>query len=581
MKNKNYNLIIFILPIILLSFNVIADPQNFSLINSYTWINSSLYDKSWSGSIDEISLGILALKTGSYNHQQGINKLKSLQFSDGSWNDNIYDTSWAIYALFKTGNNYTDSLNWLLSKQIQSSNEGNWYVQIKTPYSGTCSLAQVPNNPIDFEIQNGSLTSCSANSANSWIDLQSCAGFSIGINETVQVDCNNLGNSDISLLYKQDNNYYILDSKSNSRFATFTIDNGYFGDYESTIYATWVLSEMNKKNQLHSIPYLKSHIRLDDNANFDNSLLLLITGDKNYADYLINSQNNLTGFWDSGNVYNTAFIIYSLKKQFSSSTALNPGLIWLQGEQDQSNGPNKGSWDRGDIRSTAMAIYAIKGGLISITNNNPISNRTNNTNNITKNTCINDADCGNVTIYDCISGKCQIKDGKCQINQDCNSEEYCDSKTNTCKQEQKPLTGCTSDSTCSPGQQCNNNVCEDIPGWCDSDDMCSNGEKCNLKTNFCEKKSSLLWWIIILLVIAASGGIFFFIKSKGGIKLKKTTYQPPKQIFQQNQSPFMNRNQNISPKRNIAPPQRNYVDDQLEKDLDSSIKKAKDLMGKK
>lgn len=579
MKNKNYILIIFISLIILFSFNVIADSQNFSLINSYNWINFSLHDKSWSGSVDEISLGILALRTGSYNSQLGINKLKSLQFSDGSWNDNIYDTSWATYALFKTGNDYNSSLNWLLSKQVQASSEGNWYIQIKTPYSGTCSVSQGSNNPIEFEIQNGSLVNCNANSANSWIDLQYCAGFVIGINETVNVDCNNLGNADISLLYKQDNNYYILDAKSNTRFATFLIDNGYFGDYESTAYATWILSEMNQKNQLHTIPYLKSHPRSDDNANFDRALLLAITGDKNYADYLSNSQNNLTGFWDSGNIYNSAFIIYSLKKQFSSSIALNPGLTWLQGEQDTSEGPNKGSWDNGDIRSTAMSIYSIKGGITL--KENIQSNKTNNSNNTTKNSCTLDSDCGNITLYDCISGKCELKDGKCNVDIDCSDEEYCDINTHICKQQQKPLIGCTSDSSCKPGQQCSNGVCGDIPGWCDSDIMCSNGEKCNLKTNFCEKKSSPLWWIITLLVIAILGGIFFFIKSKGGIKLKNKPNTLPKQQFPQTQSPFINRPQNIPPKRIIPLPQKNYVDDQLEKDLDSSIKKAKELMGKK
>ena len=632
MNNKKIILIFFPVLIILFSFFVKAD-ANFTLTNSYKWLNTTMYDKNWEAPIDEISLSILALSTGGYDIKQGIAKLKEkMNPDDGSWNGDIYDTSWATYVLFKTKNDVNLSVDWLLQRQIQAATNGNWYVQIKTinTESRTCNL-YLDGNPsegIPFDVNNLGISNCPANFGNTWIDIQECAPFSIGINNTLFVDCNDLGSSDISLIFKRESNYYLLDGQNSVRQKSFKIDNSYFGEpYDNTAYATWVLTEIGKSSLVHTLPYLKSNARDDSNANVDRSLLLLISSSNIYAQYLKNTQDNLTGFWDDGNVYNSAFIIYALKKQSgnSATSSINQGLVWLQGAQINTEGRSDlGSWDSGDPRATAMAIYAIKGDIqIQITKptnttknitcgnfivdsgeqcdakydsdfsllngNDTFCGSTKICSNITckcvnKQTgCTSSADCPIPSIYTCTNSKCQIKSDYCDNDNPCPNGELCNTNTNLCEIP-APLEICTSDEQCvsekGNGYECREKSCQLITGYCDENNPCENGYSCN-KNNICEK-SSFPWWIITLVVLLIAGVlVFFFMKKKGGIKIKPNTqYKHPPQ---NPQSPFARQN-NPMPQmqpRPIQPPPRNYMDDQLEKDLDSSIKKAKDLMGKK
>jgi hypothetical protein len=634
MNNKKIILFLFPVLIILLSFFAKAD-TNFTLTNSYKWLNTTMYDKNWEGPIDEISLSILALSTGGYDVKQGIAKLKDkMNPNDGSWNGNIYDTSLATYALFKTKNDVNLSVEWLLQQQVQSTTYGNWYIQIKTintdPRPCNLYLDGSPDG-VQFDVNNIGVSNCNANSGNTWIDLQECAQFQIGINNTLLVNCNNVGNSDISLIFKRDNNYYLLDGKSSVSQANFKIDNAYFGEpYDNTAYATWVLTELGKSGLVHTLPYLKSNARDDSSANIDRALLLLVSSSNVYVQYLKGTQDNLTGYWDDGNIYNSAFIIYALKKQSGNSVpnSISQGLAWLQGAQVNTEGrPDLGSWDD-DAKTTAMAIYAIKGDIVIKPTN--ITNKTVSTcgnfiidngeqcdakydadfnllngndtlcaaskicSNVTckcinKQTgCTSANDCPTPSIYTCVNSKCQIKSNYCDDNNPCLEGKICNTKTNLCDVI-KPSTICTSDEQCvsekGEGYECKEDSCQWIEGYCDKDNPCDKGYSCN-KNNRCEK-SSFPWWIITLIILLVAGGlVFFFMKKKGGIKIKSNNQYKPSS--QNQQSPFARPSNPMAPMqprpmqpRPIQPPPRNYMDDQLEKDLDNSIKKAKDLMGKK
>ena len=108
-KNLIFIINIFIFLNSLLIVN--AEAQNFSLAQSYKWLNNTLGEKNFDPTNPEIgydglSLSILALGTGNYNQQFAIDRLKNLQSDDGSWNGNIIDTSFAALALYKTGNRH-------------------------------------------------------------------------------------------------------------------------------------------------------------------------------------------------------------------------------------------------------------------------------------------------------------------------------------------------------------------------------------------------------------------------------------------------------------------------------------------
>lgn len=615
MKKKNLIFIICLFLVILSSHYSLAQTQNFTLAISYKWLNKTINEKFWDSSnlelgYDGLALTILALGNGNYNIKTGVDKLKELQSDDGSWNNgNIVYTSWATYALYKTNNDVSKAVKWLLDKQIQASTTGNWYVQIKTLNSGKCIVSLNDGEGAEFEVDSGGVN-CNTNGINTWIDLENCANFNIGANDTVSVNCNDLGNADISLIYKQDNAYYILDSKASTRFVAFKIDNTYYGDYESTAYASWVLVAIGKESQLYTLPYLRSNMR--EGNNLDRAMLLMITNNNNYAEYLAETQNNFTGSWDEGNVYNTAFIVYALKKQGKSQSSVKSGVDWLKGEQISNNpeSPKYGSWNS-DIRESAMAIYAISGDTskartggtsgagvcgnkivegteecdatyVNGTKEGDDSNCESTEKCVrcicrldTSKECSTAEDCGSA-IYVCVSSKCQLKAGYCESSDDCSTDEECDTSTNKCKII-KPE--CTSDTECGEGKECSSGKCIVITGFCKSNADCDKGEKCNKKINRCEKGGGFPLWIIALVLIVVLGALFFFIK-KGGIRIKMKKEQPQPRY---QPSPFKP-SQPIRPvmqPRPIQPPSKNYADEKLEKELDASIKKAKEILGKK
>ncbi len=618
--NKKY--LIFIVHLIfLLSISNIANAQsqNFSITSAYNWLNTTINDRVWNGQVDEVSLVILALSTGNYNVADGINKLKSMQSEDGSWNNNVYDTSWATYALYKTNNDISKSVKWLLDRQVQAITTGNWLVQIKTTNPGSCSVALGGNEEVVFNV-NSEGVSCdfdgNGDGFGSWIDLESCARLKVGSNDTLAINCNNLGNADLSLIYKLDNNYYILNTKTNSKYANFEIENTNLGDYEGTEYGTWVLTEVGKKELLHTWPYLKTNLRED--ILVDRALLLLISNNigesnSNYAEFLRERQNNFTGYWDDGNVFNTAFITFALKKDPKSSDSTKSAIDWLEGEQNSRQGSTKyGSWNN-DMRDTSMVIYAIasssstttkfksnycgdkivngaeecdavyssngslKDGDASKCQSNEKCANPRSLNECkcklqTQVECTKNEDCN--SLEECINKQCELKQGYCKSSSQCNQDEECDIGTNKCKSKTPE---CTADKECGPGLECSSGKCNAIPGYCASDDPCESGQKCNKKTNRCEKKS-FPFWIISLILILVLGALFFFIKKKGGIKFKLKKEEPLRPKENQLRPTFIPKQTQTTP---IRPPERSYMDDRLESELDKSIKKAKELIGKK
>ena len=624
--------IVFIVFLLLIPIYVNA-ANDFNLDASLNWINKTVNERNWDLNIDELTYSILALSSNRYDVQKGLDKLISRRSEDGSWNNRVYDTSLAIIALNQNGKDVSNSVNWLLQQQIKAQSQGTWLVEIRTEQSGSCSVALRDQNPITFQV-NKSGVSCdidgNGDGFGSWIDLERCGGFSLDKTEEVLINCNNLGNADIYLIYNLGNDYYILDEKFNTNSANLLLQNAYFGDFESTAYASWALKTIGRSDDISSISYLRSNARQGN--VIDRAFLYILTNDKVYSGWLSKKQNNFTGSWD-GNVFNTALSVLSLGKNSASGTK---GVVWLKGEQNVNNNSGRyGSWNN-DIKDTSFVVWsAFSDGIVSTPSNNTIFNNNTNFNFSSSGVCGNkiadpDEQCdaryasngdliegddrrcgpgekcakpGEINECTCVS-LVPIQEKPCTTNNDCgSSRQYCDHDTLTCKDKEcVDDEGCNIDEVCNLetfkcevsgsrekcpkdgcelGYECVSDKCVGIKNFCTTNDDCSNGKECDTDINRCvEKKSGFPWWVITLVVLAIAGLVILYALKKRAPKKKNGPQSP----FDKGQKPLMRpafRTEPDNSSRKESVQRRDIYDERIESELDSSIRRAKELLGKK
>ena len=612
--------ILFMLIISIIGVNAQTEDAGFQ------WLNKSVSDVNWKISTQAASWSILALGKNNYNVDSGVDVLLHRRNLNGGWNNNVKDSSLAILALEESDVDISKSVEWLLKKQQKANTDGSWLIQIKTENEGSCEVSVDEGDTKTFTVDNNKV-SCdfdgNGDGYGNWIDLEGCGGFSLKAYSTVDVNCNNLGSADINLIYKNGNNYYLLqDKKSTNRF-NFEIENSYFGDYESTLIATWMLNEIGEIQNVHTLSYLEGNIR--DNFVLDRALLYGITKKDVYKNWVEAKQNNFTGSLD-GNVYNTALVILNLK----GSNLADKATDWIKNEQNtREQSTNYGSWG-GSVEDTAIVLYSAftAGGDIIIDDG------------VKGNVSLGNGVCGDSALdadeecdasYDSKGKKLQGDDRYCQVDERCvksgdtnecsckkvslavneTRKEICDdSKDNDGNGKIDCLdSGCRNDAACtSKTQQCNNDKICDTGESCLCNDcrndircksptegdqeICDDGEDndgngdIDCKDAVCEddpicKKKGFPWWIVtIVVLVIAFGLIYYFAFSKRKPKEKK----PFEDILEKkHEGGFKMRPSIAGHTPQKQQPQRfsSYRDEELEKELDKSLKKAREIITKK
>jgi hypothetical protein len=577
MKKRGNCLFLLILFVFLLigSANAANDTQ-INKTKAYDWLNSQMISSSWNRNVDEVALSVLALGSESYNISEGIDKLRELEYSGHNWGD-IRDTSLAVMALYNSGENVDQEIEWLKTQYVLAFIGGNWFVQVDSDYDGTCELHHEQTDIYHSFTVNDSQISSECGTFN-WIDFEDCISL-VGIDEDIEVSCELSGTYSPSLIYQASGEYYLFDQGRN-----LDIENGCFlsnqGDCncEYSGYGAWILDKLGEETFVN--PYLK--FKCPQNT-VRNSFLYILSDSSSsgpYSTWLKQAQWP-DGSWGTnegnpGEEYSTALALLALKESGSSNSAnIADAARWFASKQNQD-----GSWDN-NVENTAFILYVLYGkayvpviGEGSECEDGYVEGDED---------CEYDYHCNEDLGEICTSGcKCILGNETTENGTlppfpvDPCGDGFCDKldgeSCDTC------FLDCSDD--CGAGEGESEGEGEGEEEGCSSDNDCLENERCNPATKRCEEKSSWLKWLVAILAILLGVAIFYYIYmryfSKKGSKPKpSSSKQSPKSQF-----PFKVTKQNVPIKK---PPGVAYAarrDTKLEKELEVSLKKAKDILKK-
>jgi len=523
--------------------NFTVESQNVDLRAAYDWLYEQMNSSDWDRSSSEVALALLALRGKGYKLEDGIDKLRDLE-SDDNWGD-VRSSALATLALYEHGKDVDDEIEWLISQQELARDDGLWYIQLSTNYAGTCNL-RYDGETYTFQV-NGSNNEISSDfcGVSNWIDFEDCVkGGSAGINESIDVNC--VIGVNPSIIYNLDNGYYIVDQGD-----PLNIENGCFEDAGScnclvSGYVGWVLEEVESESLI--IPYMKSSCGDDPTGN---AFLYILTGEEIYKEWLFDKQFE-DGSWD-GNLRSTYLSLLALKKHGRlSGSDISSAENWVKFFQDED-----GSWN-GNIEDTSFILYALYGSSYV-----PSSGGS------------GGSVCGDYLVEDL---------EECEYQSDCNVTEGYSCVACQCvlSNATLPQSQC-GDRICTPGLETCSNCALDCGECSDGATTCPAGEEFDPVTGTCKKSTSWLKWLFMGLAVLLGVAIIYFVYLKFIRNRTKKGGDKGPYGFGSQRPPYRMSKQNIpTGNRPVQQPGQfsERRDSKMEKELDESLKKARELLKK-
>lgn len=523
--------------------NFTIEDQDVEVREAYDWLYEQMNSSSWDGSVSDVALSVLALMD-KYDVSDGIDRLEELESTD-NWGD-VKSSAFATLALYEYGENVSDEITWLIGQHQMARSSGEWFIQLDSDVSGTCRLNYAEEEYLFYINATENILISDICGETNWIDFENCIkNGEADINETINVNCN-VGASP-SILFNFENNYYIVDDDD-----PLTIENGCFydlGDCDclTSGYVSWVLEEVEGASLVR--PYLKSSCSEGARGN---AFLYILTGDNQYVEWLKSSENQMPdGSWE-GNLKTTYLSLLSLKKH----GRLKGDYIDAAVEFVEFFQKDDGSWNQ-NVEDTAFVLYTLYSSG-RIRHDGGIGG---------------DDVCGDYVVEGL---------EECEYNSECNMTggEICVACQCVLSNYTGPVDVC-GDGRCT-GSENSFNCAQDCSGTDPDPDPgieCAEDEELDTVTGECVKKgNSWLKWIIIILIILIGIAAIYFIYLRY-FKDKKGRKGPGKG---EPKLPFRVTKQSI-PTRRPAPqnPYAHRREGKIEKELDESLKKARDLLRKK
>jgi hypothetical protein len=540
--------VLFVIVLALFLFPVIAAQVNDTQINSgFACLNSKINDCTALSINEQIFTSLANGKCTS---------LIAGSSNNGCWPSGSCDiktTAQAVLALHNSGLSTSASESWLASKQITTP-DINWYMQINTNTNASCSISYAGGSyPVginaDKTLSNNGAGSCLTLSPNNnWLSISStCYGtqFTITCNQPFTTT---------NLYQRQNFPTIYVSSSSNSASSggkiTDSVNSSCFGsgstcNYEATLWAALALDSLGRSIASY-LPYLTAEASDTANQQFlPYSFLYSLTSSSDYLNTLLSQQKTVdtNNYWDQGSsygpYYDTALALLPIQSQ--NPQGKSNALDWLMSTQG-----SDGCWNSGNILDTAFVLYSISGSTVQHTSTADCISA--------GDYCLSGVNCqqagGTILGYTC-SNALNVCCSKNRVVPSCSSQsgQLCASGQ-TCQGNPTSSNDAASGQTCCIGT-CTTPVltpsdCELASGSCKS--FCSSNEQqssesCALSSEVCcklQQGSSTLWiWIFAVLIALTLIGIvsrkklgvlWFRVKSnfkKGGNKPQPSGYPRP------------------------------------------------------
>ncbi len=517
-----------------------------------------------------------------------------------SGNCDVKLTAIALLALDEAGTSASDAEDWLLSQYTVPSNV-NWFLEIENPNGETsCTITYSNSSYAGISIQEDKKISPGSQGLGSCLSLESNA-YWLNIapscyDKEFKISCSE--GFLTTLLFKKDDSSTIHVSEdahtaSAEGATTETVNSLCFSEgsscnYEGSLWATFVLDYLDHDVSAY-IPYLVT--TAEDNERYlPESFLFRLTGYSDFKNDLLLKQKSK--YWDeSGDkFYDTALAMYSLYENSQEEENTKDWLLEIQEEN--------GCWNSGNIRNTAFILYSVwpkssggDGGDEELEDCEDSGYY-----------CMSNVDCEGTILsgYGCSSALkcCSVE----KLIDTCSEQggDICNSAQSCVGGVRQEASGLESGQECCVGGSCQNppeeTECEFNSGTCRSnscfDDEEPSGDDCGAGDVCCVEKvippTKSYWWIwlllilIILLVIAI---IFrdklrpYWFKLKSKFKKSKPGYGmpgfPTTPSGMRPVGPSMQRR--ILPPTSQRPPIRRPPLGRPRGDIDEVLKKLKDM----
>jgi hypothetical protein len=464
-------------------------------------------------------------------------KCKAEVLDDSKYKSDIKYTAQVILGLKESNSDSTEAEEWLFEKN-RTTTGIDWFLEIESPEATSCTVSYSSSNQIEINedktinfVSGGNCLSSSANGY--WIGVSSNC-----YDEDFTISCDKQFLT--TLLYqKQGDDTIYVSEKTSSASAEGTteekVESFCFGengcDYEGTLWAVLALNALKSDTDLY-ISYLTTFTEDHENL-LPESFLYFLTGKSEFKNQLLGKQIN-SKWWVALNnkYYGTALTLSAFR--YEEPLQKQDSIEWLFNDVQGDDG----CWDSGNIKNTAFLLYTISPRItLSGTSSNDSSGSGGISDLDCENSgysCVSQINCagGVLSGYDCsgafvccsegiILETCSERGGEiCNSNQNCigtGSLEVSSSDlshgqacclSGVC-QESQDTTSSTSFSQCEVAEgTCRINNCHDsekeISESCDfSSDICCVG-----KTS--EAGKSYLWvWILFFLIVLVVLGIIF------------------------------------------------------------------------